>query len=418
MLAARVPDVLPRVIAFRGGFERGTFLRDRRLGYAVWSMLCLIACSFVALGSQRTVTGSYWSAAENWLNGQPLYNGSGTGFIYLPQSAVLFIPFAVISPVLRDVLWRLATIGTFAWGLERLATRAEQRSSQPLFGIATLIAVPLSFSSARNGQATILIAGLMMAAVASLSQQQWRRAATYLTLATAIKPLTVSLLLLATVLYPRLIGRLTIGLALMLLLPWFTQSPAYVESQFLACKEMFQAASTFADQQPFAQVFGMLGVFGWPVGAGAQTLVRLVLAGTTLVVCLVCRRRLGESRWAVYFYALSTAYLMLFNPRTENNTYSMLAPALGLCFAQEWAVERNLGRAALVGLMALGTVGGYEIGRLFTDPQHSIWLAPLMTIFFGVYLLAQLIRESTSSVAWPATLPMASQQADSARVAA
>ena len=148
-------------------------------------------------------------------------------------------------------------------------------------------------------------------------------------------------------------------------------------------------------------------------------LVRLALAGMTLAVCLACRHRVSESRWAVYFYALSTTYLMLFNPRTESNTYSMLAPAVGLCFAQALLVERRLSRATHLGAMALGIVGTYEIGRLFTEPVRSIWLAPLMTLCFGVYLLARLITtESASQVAYPQTLPLAPQQPEPRRAAA
>lgn len=424
MLAARAAetagrtDARPRVIPFCNGIDAAAVARDRRFGYAAWSALCLVACVFVALGSPRSVTSSYWTAAENWLHGQPLYNDTGTGFIYLPQFAVLAVPFAILPPLARDLVWRLLTIGVFGWGLERLASRAEQQSLRPLFGIATLVAVPLSFSSARNGQATLLIAGLMMASVASMSLGQWTRAATYLVLATAIKPLTLPLALLAAVLYPRLIGRLAIGIALIALLPSLAQSPSYVESQYVACRAMFHAAAAFANRQLFAELFGMLRVFGWPVAESVQTLVRLALAGLTLAVCLVYRRRLGELRWSVYFYALSTAYLMLFNPRTENNTYSMLGPAVGLCLAQALVVERRLGRAALLGGMALGIVGSYEIGRLFTEPARSVWLAPLATLCFGVYLLARLSAEASSQVAHPETLPLVRPQAETRRAAA
>ena len=44
-------------------------------------------------------------------------------------------------------------------------------------------------------------------------------------------------------------------------------------------------------------------------------------------------RRLGEPFRAMFLLALSTSYLMLFNPMNESNSYVILAPALGL-----WAV--------------------------------------------------------------------------------
>ena len=188
--------------------------RDRRLGYGLWFLLFVVASTLVALGSKHSVTPSYWRAAENWLAGRPLYDGTGRGFIYLPQSAVLFVPFAMLPPLFREILWRFVTIGFFAWGLERLAATTQQRIPKPLFSIATAITLLISFTCA-NGQATLLIAGLMMLAVALASRKEWWCSAACLLLATAFKPVTLPLLVLSAVVYRPLLGRLVIGVALL-----------------------------------------------------------------------------------------------------------------------------------------------------------------------------------------------------------
>ena len=126
--------------------------RDRRLGYGLWFLLFVVASTLVALGSKHSVTPSYWRAAENWLAGRPLYDGTGRGFIYLPQSAVLFVPFAMLPPLFREILWRFVTIGFFAWGLERLAATTQQRIPKPLFSIATAITLLISFTCAATGR--------------------------------------------------------------------------------------------------------------------------------------------------------------------------------------------------------------------------------------------------------------------------
>ena len=52
-----------------------------------------------------------------------------------------------------------------------------------------------------NGQATLLIAGLMMLAVALASRKEWWCSAACLLLATAFKPVTLPLLVLSAVVY-------------------------------------------------------------------------------------------------------------------------------------------------------------------------------------------------------------------------
>ena len=81
---------------------------------------------------------------------------------------------------------------------------------------------------------------------------------------------------------------------------------------------------------------------------------------------------------------------MLFNPRTENNTYSMLGPAVGVFLARSVLVDRRILRTALLALVAIGVLGTYEIGRLITSPAQSMWLAPLMCIVFAGYVAADL----------------------------
>ena len=95
------------------------------------------------------------------------------------------------------------------------------------------------------------------------------------------------------------------------------------------------------------------------------------------------RRQLASSCWAMHFYALSTSYLMLFNPRTENSTYAMLAPVIGLCCGRELFIERRTARAVAFALLALLILGSYEIGRLLTSVEQAVWLSPVVTIVFA-----------------------------------
>ena len=81
-----------------------------------------------------------------------------------------------------------------------------------------------------------------------------------------------------------------------------------------------------------------------PVGVGVadrvQPVIRLVGGLATLAATVVVFRRLPESRRPVWLFTLTVVYLLLFNPRTENNTYCLLGPALGMFYAEE-----QIGRA-------------------------------------------------------------------------
>ena len=365
--------------------------QDRRMGWTIWALFLLAICALVVFGPRRSVTPAYFHGAAQWVAALPLYNDQGVGFIYLPHAAMLFVPLAALPLLVAEVLWRCVTIGCYAWGVRRFSALAEKNSPLPLFTLASLIAVPLACSSAKNGQATLPMAGMMMAAVAYMAASSWWRAAGCLALALSIKPLAIVLILLSVVLYRPMMGRLAVALGVMLAVPFLTQDPAYVQSQYLAFARTVGLATDHSNVEYFAQLFGLLRVIGLDVSSHVQALWRAGFAGLTLLACLWYRRRMDASRWGVYFYALSACYLMLFNPRTENNTYSLLAPAIAVFFAQA-LVEGRLLRTMLLGGIALGTLCGYEIGRLLTPPGQAVWLAPLMCVLFSGCLLVDLIR--------------------------
>jgi hypothetical protein len=181
-----------------------------RSAWTAWAALFVATAAIIASGSARSVVPAYRLGAENWLAGRSLYDGLGVGgFVYLPQSAVLFIPFSLFSSVAGEVLWRLANIGVFAAGLLRFGRLGGERTGDLLFPLMSAVAVPLVWDCARNGQATLAMAGLMLLAVADMARASWWRAALWLALAAAVKPLVVVLILLAAAIEPSLRWRAT-----------------------------------------------------------------------------------------------------------------------------------------------------------------------------------------------------------------
>ena len=362
--------------------------------WALWLGLLFVIASWIVIGNTHSVTPAYHEAAQHWMIGTDLYLQTGRGFLYLPQAALLYVPFSLLPIALGEICWRVLTIGLFSFGTWKFCRLFEREATSRLFLPATLLAIPLCASGARNGQATLVIAGLMMLATCELARHRWNKATALLCLGFAFKPLTLVLMLLAGGIYRPMSWRLVLGLALVLAVPFLTQRPEFVADQYLDCVEMLRSAAHLGLERPWAHFFGMLLAAGFDVPEALQTLVRVGFAFGTLFVARRAVNQLSPARGAAYVYSLAGCYLMLFNPRTENNTYAMIAPVIGIVCAEAILIRRNYAMASLLAIMALGIVGSYEFGRRLLPATHPVWLAPLMCLAFSVILIVRVILET------------------------
>jgi len=60
---------------------------SRNIALTIWILFSLIILIF--MDPHRTVSINYWLAAHHWLTQGSLYH-NGVGFIYLPQSAIIY----------------------------------------------------------------------------------------------------------------------------------------------------------------------------------------------------------------------------------------------------------------------------------------------------------------------------------------
>jgi hypothetical protein len=84
-------------------------------------------------------------------------------------------------------------------------------------------------------------------------------------------------------------------------------------------------------------------------------------------------------------------YILLFNPRTENNTYAMLGPVIGVSLVAALA-SRPPSRGDVVFLSTLVTLMavGDALVRLFVPEGEHIWMTPSLAILFSAYLIRRL----------------------------
>jgi hypothetical protein len=360
-----------------------------------WLALFLVTAAMIIAGSNRSVVPAYRTAALNWLAGQGLYDGSGVGgFVYFPQAAILFAPFAMIPQTMGEVLWRLVNIGVFALGLHSFAGLGRERSGKNLFPLMTLVAIPLAWDCARNGQATLIMAGFMLLAIADMARCRWWRAVLWLSLSVAMKPLAIVLVLLVMAIDRPMTWRLVLGMAAVALAPFLTQGPAYVLQQYAAfLHNSTTAAHVGVVVQGWTSPFSALRLVGVELTEQVQMAIRISAAFGTLALCFLARRRYEEKRSAIYVYSLAALYLILFSPRTENNTYAILGPSIAVFLSLAFLAEKRFGQGILLACIVAVLLGSRPISNALALHTEISWVSPLMAACFAAYLFFRLYTE-------------------------
>lgn len=363
-----------------------------------WAVLTLVAIAMILAGHGRAFDPSYRTAALNWLVGRDLYDGKGVaGFVYFPQAAILFIPFALLPLMLGEILWRLLSIGSFAFSILKFSRFAGDKDQFDLFPLMSLVTIPFAWDCARNGQSTLIMTAMMLLAVVDIGQSRWWRAALWLSLSIAFKPLSIVFALLVMALYRPMTWRLLLGLSIAVLAPYVLQSSEYVSQQYGAClHNMTMAAHVGVAVSGWTSPFNTLQIMHINVPENIQMAVRIIAAFATLAVGLFVRRHFDARQSAIYIFSLAVMYLILFSPRTENNTYVMLGPVLAFFIANTIIIEKRYREGALLSALSLIMISHRFFERLILPHTAPTWLSPIMAICFAVYLFRILFADQTN----------------------
>jgi hypothetical protein len=191
-----------------------------------------------------------------------------------------------------------------------------RREIDRIIGLALLLSLWPCLGAIRNGQTNLAFGGLLLLAAALLSAEKWTAAAAVLVLLVAVKPLGLVVILLAPWGYPRLIARLTAGLAVLAALPFLFAPPSWVLAQYHDA--VAHLASWSGTSEPrFADLAALLRHVGVALTPGAATVLRAVAAVAVLLLWIAAARRRVEPSRALTLALLAATYLLLFNPMTE-----------------------------------------------------------------------------------------------------
>lgn len=346
----------------------------------------------------RTVTTNYRIAAEHFWSSQPMYSEGQHGWLYPPQGAIVYSPFAMIPNVpLGEVLWRIVITALYAWALWKLSAltarliRGRDVLAQPstgattggIFLLLTAGSIALAAGCMRNGQMNLPLGAMFILAGVAIAEKKWWPAALWMGLAVAAKPIAVPVVMVMGAIVPRLWWRFAVVMLGVLALPYINPDWGYVTQQYQAAiAKMREAgepgAGVFSELNGMLRMLPLLGSGDRsapdPIGPGAMTLIRAGAGLVTLALSALALWRITSRDLALLLIlTLCTCYLMLFNPRTEGNSYVMLAPLIAAWVAVLWISRRGI---ALIGIAALILLASAH--EFHKDKLKTVWVRPLI----------------------------------------
>ena len=375
-------------------------IRAFRLAVGAWLLFALIVGIVVAVRPDKhTVTPEYRHASEKWWAGnESLYDMSQVGYLYLPQEAIIYTPYQLVPKRVGEPLWRWTGLALLAVGLWRVSGLLGSKDHERLFLAATLLVIPSALSSASNGQVNLPIAGLILLTGAELAASRWNFATLWLVVAVLLKPIALAPALLAAACFAPLRLRLIGGLILALAAAYLHPNPAYVTGEYQHFWAKFILAGQPLVKDNFSDLFGMLWHWGIHPAPVIISGLRALAAGLALIASLVAMQRFRGNQILQAFAVmlLAALYLMLFNPRTEENSFVMLAGFTALLSARDFVSgdeRRGKWLALFTLLLAVENYG-------FIYHLTRIWFKPMITFGFLITLLAggfSLLRPASST---------------------
>jgi hypothetical protein len=309
----------------------------QKIAVVVWVFVVAAIFGRVAF-SQRSpsVTPVYHAAALRWMAGEDLYTSQHLWHVYRypPCFAPSYVPFTYLPLRAGELLWRSLTIavmisGIWLWSKHALQLNAAQR------GALFVLALPLCLTSLSNGQANILLAGLLLHGATAAIRLRGMLAGFCVALATAIKiyPIAVGLLL-SCVLPKRIIPWLVLSIAALAAVPFLLAPADYVAREYQGfVKTVGSDTRHEVDHpEPPRDLFLVMRNFVFtPSEHDYQLLVLAVAAGMAAAVGFAAFRGCERRTVLVLAFDLGCVWMTVFGPATEPHTYALLATTAAAC---------------------------------------------------------------------------------------
>ena len=353
----------------------------------IWVVFLLI-CTITSLHTGRTVSLNYYEAAWHWLSQQPLYTLSGGGFLYAPQSAIMYVPLAVMPFWLSEILWRIVIFIPALYATIQWSRLFDSSNPNWPFFLLSIVLLPVSYSAFQLGQMNAVVAIIGLLTMLAIYHHAYTAAAFTVVLGVFLKPTIAPYYLLLLALYAPMRRPMILFTGAFLAVPFLTTLHwQYATEQCIAFLYSLQSTTNTHNYatSDYAQFYNLFYIItGIDFTAEAQRLTRMLMAAISLLSCLYIKRRSQDTRTIVWtIYSIFAGYLMLFGPATENNGYLILSAAIaGFCVLNVLYSRFK----TLVFLIAVnfGIIFAGKISVWYT-PGNDHWFTPLMALVFYIY---------------------------------
>ena len=247
-----------------------------------------------------------------------------------------------------------------------------------------LLVTPLALSNLHNGQANLLVIGLLLAATAAVATERWTLASVCVVVACLFKVYPIAVGLLLMLVRPWRLGwRLAAALLVGILVPFLLQRPEYVADQYMRWIHHMAAQNDrqlIPQEQWYRDLRLLCTLWVTPMSYLVYQGVELGAGIMMAVLGLGLRwRGVPRARILLLLFGLGCCWMTLLGPATESSTYVLLGPV------GAWLALRGGGPPGLPGIGP---------GRPGDPPprstSQSLWLRPLFLGSFALLLAAQL----------------------------
>ncbi len=307
-------------------------------GLGVWGIFLLVlTIRNVVRPSDLADIGVYLAGARYWIEGTALYGyKQNTGFVYSPFAAICYTPLTLLPPIVARTLWQVFSAGILLTGLAGLCKYGPfPHITRRSLAVAFVLLLPLSAHNFVECQSNALVIGLIMIAVTAVSLERWMLAAIAIAGAVywKIYPIVVAMLL-VLIAPTKITWRLFFAFLAMALIPFVCQNSSYVLEQY----QLWYTTRIQDNRLNYPLKIAPLDLWyllvrraGMPISETAYQILRICSGAAIAWFCILGRLR-GWQRERILggMFSFVCAWILLFGPASENETYLLLAPAVVL----------------------------------------------------------------------------------------
>jgi hypothetical protein len=282
-------------------------------------------------GSPLGALVEYTYYIQQFWAGQPIYVPHDLhGFHYLPATLILVTPLTWLGLPATGATVGLLSVAAMTASVCYLCRVLFGSRALIIAGVILGLSAMPATTSLQLVQFQIFMTASVIAASAAAARGRYWEMSLWLILGIAIKPLGTVLALLAACLFPRCRLPLIVAVIVLVLLPYAFQDAGYVTGEYANYVGQLWHISEappmeWANQADFPVFWEHFGV---DLGAGTRMVIRLGAVLATLIAAIRLASWRSAKATGFGLLILSVTFIALFNPKQEQYSFIVVAPAL------------------------------------------------------------------------------------------